>query len=331
MQSDWERRHALLALDEATLAHLLQPAFAGHSIVSAEPLSGGLVNTNYRVTLDGLDDPIVLRIYIREADACRKELDVYRLVAPTVPVPELFYADPDAERWERPYIVQRFVAGLSLPAFLAAEGGNADAVRQAAHSLGATAAAIARHTFPESGFFGPGLAIMESWGALSEAFRSGMHDYLFEKDAGARLGPELTERLWALVDANASLLTAVDDQTSLQHGDYRDDNLLLHQRDGAWEVAAVLDWEFAFAWSRLFDLGQLFRRDAGHPPAFEAAVVEGYHAGGGTLPPGWKRMAKLLDLVNLLEFLSQPARGGPMYADVTQLVRQFIERWPTLA
>lgn len=334
-QSDWERLHALLALDDATLAHLLQPVFPGRRVVAAEPLSGGLANTNYRVTLAGLADPVVVRIYTREDAACRKELDLYRLVSATVPVPELLYADPDAERWERPYVVQRFVAGLSVPAFLAAEGGDEEAVRQAGYALGATAAAIASHTFPESGFFGPGLAIVESWGSLSEALRSGIAGYLFEKDAGERLGPELTERLWALVDENAAMLTATDDQAVLQHGDYRDDNILLRRRDGVWEVAAVLDWEFAFAWSRLFDLGQLFRRDAGRPPAFEPAVVEGYHAAGGTLPPDWKRMAKLLDLVNLCHFLSLPDRGssdsGSMHSDVIQLVRQFIERWPTLA
>lgn len=331
MQSEWERRHAVLALDDATLAHLLQPAFPGCRVVAAAPLSGGLVNTNYRVTLDGLDDPVVLRVYVRDPTVCRTELDVYRLVAPTVPVPELLYADPDAARWERPYLVQRFVAGLSLPAFLAAHGGDAEAVRQAGQSLGATAAAIARYTFPESGFFGPGLAIVESWGELSEAFRSAISSYLAEKGAGERLGPELSDRLWALVDANAAMLTAVEDQTSLQHGDFRDDNLLLRQHDGAWEVAAALDWEFTFAWSRLFDLGQLFRRDLDLPAAFEPAVVAGYSAAGGTLPLGWKRMAKLLDLVNLCDFLSQPNRGGSMYADVTRLVRQLVERWPTLA
>lgn len=330
MQSDWERRYAVLALDNATLAHLLRPAFPGRRVVAAEPLSGGRINSNYRVTLEGLDDPVVLRIYMRDAAVCRTELDVYRLVASTVPVPELLDADPDATRWERPYIVQRFVAGVSLPAFLAAHRGDTEAVRQAGYALGQTAAAIASHTFPESGFFGPGLTIVESWGTLSAAFHAAMRDYLFTRGAGERLGPELTERLWALVDANAALLAVVDDQASLQQGDYREDNLLLRQRAGRWEVAAVLDWEFAFAWSRLFDLGQLFRGDLTLPPAFEPAVVAGYSSSGVTLPDEWKRLAKLLDLVNLLEFLSQPNRG-PMYADVTRLVRQFVERWPTFA
>lgn len=328
MQSEWERRHALLALDEATLAYLVQPAFSGRRIVAAEPLSGGLINSNYRVTLDGLEDPIVLRVYMRDdADACRKECDVYRLVAGDVPVPELLYADPDAARWERPYVIQRYVAGLSLPAFLANAGGDAEAVAQAGNALGRTAAAIASHTFPESGFFGPGLTIVESWGPLSEAVRSGIADYLFKRGASERLGAELTDRLWALVDEHAPLLAALDDQASLQQGDYRDDNILLRRRNGTWEVAAILDWEFAFAWSRLFDLGQLFRRDLDLPAAFEPAVVAGYAASGGSLPADWKRMAKLLDLVNLLDFLSQPSRG-PMYAEVTLLVRQTIERWP---
>ena len=41
------------------------------------PLSGGLANTNYKVTLSGANEPVVLRVYTRDPDACERERALY--------------------------------------------------------------------------------------------------------------------------------------------------------------------------------------------------------------------------------------------------------------
>ena len=79
MQEGWGRRYALLELDTETLTDMLEPVAQGHAILQAEPIAGGLVNTNYRITLSGWEDKLIVRLYTRDPSACRLELDIYQL------------------------------------------------------------------------------------------------------------------------------------------------------------------------------------------------------------------------------------------------------------
>ena len=49
------------------------------------------------------------------------------------------------------------------------------------------------------------------------------------------------------------------------HADYNGKNLLMQSTHEGWQVAAVLDWEFAFAGSPLFDTGNFLRHEADFP------------------------------------------------------------------
>ncbi len=90
-------------------------------------------------------------------------------------------------------------------------------------------------------------------------------------------------------------------------------------------MAAVLDWEFAMAGSPLLDLSILLRYADSLPPVFAESVISGYQDAGGALPREWKRTIKLLDLLNLCEFLSGPDPRDAMIADVTRLVQATVE------
>jgi aminoglycoside phosphotransferase (APT) family kinase protein len=107
----------------------------------------------------------------------------------------------------------------------------------------------------------------------------------------------------------------------LQHADYKSWNLLV--RDG--RIAAVLDWEFAFAGPRLNDIGIFLRYSERQPPAFEERFVRGYLAAGGQLPPDWRRLARLQDLISLCWFLEQPVEDLVKIRDVTPLIERTIE------
>ncbi len=326
MQDGWERRQAHLALDPATLAALLRPVLPGHRLVAVEPLAGGLVNTNYKVTLSGLAEPVVVRVYARDLSACRKEDDIFRLAHSRVPMSDVLFADTTgAAAFGRPYMVTRWVEGIKLDAVLM--GGDVEAIAAAATAVGATLADIGRFTFPASGFFGPGLTIAEPLGSVVEVCPAYIHARLFDGHAAERLGAELARDVWALVSAHAELLHAVDSMTVLVQGDYKAQNLLVRRAGVAWETAAVLDWEFAYAGMPLFDLGILLRYSELLPPAFEAGVLAGFVERGGVLPADWKRVTKLLDLMNLCGFLDTPEPRGRMTEEVTALVRATVERW----
>ena len=324
MQEGWERVHAHLTLDDATLAALLAPALPGHAVRAAEPLSGGLANTNYKVTLSGANEPVVLRVYTRDPDACERERALYALVHERVLVPDCLYtaATPDG----RPYMISRWIAGEKLDTLLPSLTG--EALAEVSRAVGATLARIGGYTFPEWGFFGPDLAIAEPVTDPRRVTTEYIEETLFSAEATARLDPELQRRVWALVTANEALLDTIDGQARLVHSDYKAQNLLVRSaRDGGeWEVAA-LDWEFAFAATPLIDLGILLRYSARLDPAFERGVIAGYREAGGQLVTDWKRVSRLLDLMNLCGFLARPNANEPMVAELSGLLRETVEGW----
>lgn len=329
-QHGWERRYPHVELDAATLAAMLQPALPGHAIAEAEPLSGGLANTNYRVRLAGMQSPVVLRVYTRDPAACRYEVDLHRLVCERVPVADVLYADCKGTVCGRPYMVTRWVEGAKLDALLA-EVEDAAEVGSMAVAVGETLARIGAFTFARAGFFGPGLEIAEPLGQPREMLPPYVEDALFQRGAADHLGEELAAQLCRLVREHAALLDAIDPTPRLVHADYKAQNLLMRRAEtgGAWELAAVLDWEFALAWTPLLDLAILLRYAERLPPDFERGVIEGYTSAGGALPEEWKRITKLLDLMNLCEFLARPDPGARMAEDVRALLAATVEQWDT--
>ncbi|HLQ30869.1 MAG TPA: aminoglycoside phosphotransferase family protein [Ktedonobacteraceae bacterium] len=341
MQDGWERRHQFITLDIPTITDMLRPVLPGKKVVSATPLDGGLVNTNYKLSIAGLDEAYVLRIYARDHQACRKEVDIFRLVHDRVPVPEVLYADTEGARYGSPYTLTKWVEGIMLSKILA--GANtADSSRghnelgtecgpytseiaysEIAYSLGSVLAAIGSYTFPQPGFFGPGLKVEQPpWSAMDY-----IEECLFQGKAGQRLGETLTQRLWKLIEDNAVYLNEVEGAFALVHADYKGPNILMRHVANGWRTAAVLDWEFAFAGSSLFDIGNMLRYDKQLPPEFEPHFIRGFLQQGGKLPSEWKRISKLLDLVNLCGFLNALDQGGTLFEDATKLITETIEDW----
>jgi fructokinase len=188
---------------------------------------------------------------------------------------------------------------------------------------------IGTFTFASSGFFGPGLAVTHEMTTDRDMFCGFIGDCLFTRGADERLGSQLTEQLWTFVSTHAPLLDELAPQAVLVHADFNEPNIMLEQRAGHWAVTAVLDWEFAFAGTPLCDVGNMLRNEQRRPPAFAQAFIAGFGAAGGQLPQNWKRQAKLLDLLSLIDFLTRSTGGAPMVRDVTQLIVATMEQWPT--
>lgn len=104
-------------------------------------------------------------------------------------------------------------------------------------------------------------------------------------------------------------------------------NILVRQFNERWHVSAVLDWEFAFAGSPLIDIGNMFRYSHLHPPVFEKEFLRGYQEQGGVLPSEWKKVAKLVDLLSLCEFLNAPTPPNALLHEVTALIIATLDHW----
>lgn len=327
MQDGWQRRQAHLALDTAELAELLAPAFPGRAVLAASPLAGGLVNTNYRVTVAGRAADIVVRVYTRDPAACQIEYDVLRRVLGNVPAPEVLYADLAGERGGRPYLILTFIEGTKLTDILAA--GDPTECAAAGRAAGRGLAAIHQFTFPAAGFFGPGLAVTAPLDVSPDGYRGYIAAFLAGL-AGERLGATDATALARLAAEQAELVVW-DGAPALIHADYKPQNLLVRRAGPGWALAAALDWEFAFAGAPLFDLGTLLRYRAQVPAGYVAAVVAGYREAGGILPSAWPRITRLLDLLNLLTFLAEPDADDRQIAEVRALVRATLTSWDATA
>jgi aminoglycoside phosphotransferase (APT) family kinase protein len=149
-----------------------------------------------------------------------------------------------------------------------------------------------------------------------------LHSWLTGGRVNVRLGRDLARRLTTFVGDNAWR----EDQMSyggpcLSHSDYKPWNMLV--RHG--EIAAVLDWEFAFANAPLNDVGNFLRYSARHPYEYESGFIQGYRAAGGVLPEDWKRLSRMVDLINLCSFLDRPEDDPAVTADVGPLIQATLE------
>lgn len=91
MRERWTRTTAELQLDAEAVARLMAPAFPGATVTEFARAKGGLMNTNLQVHLSHRAQPVLLRLYQRDAAQARIEVAVTRRVAGQIPVPSLIH------------------------------------------------------------------------------------------------------------------------------------------------------------------------------------------------------------------------------------------------
>jgi len=153
-QARWLRAGPRRILPPHLLERIVHSALPRCRVLDVQPLTGGLRNSNFKLQLDAPPGLVVLRIYEHDASLCQKELDLFRLVGSSVPVPEIIHAEPHELDGIPPFTLARFVEAISFHELK--PSGDAEATGQAAYSAGETLAAIGRYTFSKSGWIAPG-------------------------------------------------------------------------------------------------------------------------------------------------------------------------------
>lgn len=325
MERSWERRHAFVELQRDELVRLVGRALPGAAVVDARPLTAGLRNTNYRLELAG-GAAAVLRLYVADPAACGREAGVLAMMAGRVPAPRVLYYDATSDP---PFALLEWLDGLPLHEVL--DGAGGPAALELAAVCGTALAGIHSRQFAAPGFLGPEMRVVRRMPAWAAA--------LLETLAGPveeRLGPELAARVRETVESNAGRVEAAWSDAVLVHGDYKPWNLLVREEAPgsaaaprasgaaparaavAWHLAGILDWEFACAGCRLIDFATFLRDEEARPAGYGDAFASAYLAAGGTLPDDWRRLASLVDLLNLMQLLQS---GDPQTtADLRRLV-----------
>jgi aminoglycoside phosphotransferase (APT) family kinase protein len=301
---------------------VLARALPGHTIVRCLPVSGGLLNSVYRIAVEGLDDEFALRIYTYNPSACRKEVDLHCLIAARVPVPDIVFADPTGETGAGPCVLMRWVAGETFRQIKSRR--DAGEIAECGRAMGAVLAGIGSFQFSRGGLIGPGLDINPGPVDGPDPVPRMIEQLLATPQAALRLPAAAIARVCDFAWARAPLLAALDGERCLVHSDFSSLNLVMHRPRGEWDVAAVLDWEFAFSGSPLHDLGHALRYERSGRPSLEPHFSGAYRAAGGSLPENWRGLARMLDLTALCEMLSRPALPEAAAREIVELIEGAI-------
>jgi fructokinase len=305
------------------LQRIAQIPFPNSSVVEVTPLREGLRNANFRIKLNGTPDSIVIRVYQHDFSLCKKEMDVMRMIGTSVPVPELIYAEPNG--WDNlpPFALFRHIEGISFRELKRA--GDANAVAQAAHSVGETLAAIGRVTFRKSGWLAPGLSIVEPHFETANAVATFIEECLESPIFRERVPSTVRKEISVFVRSMSPQLAELGPQTQLVHGDFGKRNVMVRRTEGRWKVAAILDWEFALSGTPLVDLGHFLRYERTSHSVAEPQFSAGYLESGGKLPLDWRQLARLIDLTALSESLTHDELPDAVVAELVELARGTVE------
>ena len=319
LRQGWGRGSATLQVPPAALGALAAELFDGAAVTDVESLSGGLANTNIRLDLDRAPGRVVLRLAQRDPAALGREAALLRLAASRgIPAAVLLHAETDATRLGAPFLLLGFVEGVMLEAALA--GADDSTVADLGYAVGELLAAVHGVGFEEAGFLDSELAVATPIDAGGEGLKAYAAAMAANPLVAERLGAARLARLAGALDEQAGRLDAWSGRPCLAHADANGSNILVERSSGFWRVVALLDWEFAFAGTPYFDLGNAIRPPVGENPLWLTGIDAGYRSAGGALPADWPDLARLADLTAWLDFASRPEATPALLADCRAMI-----------
>jgi len=324
MRDQWNRdtEQASLSIEDAAV--LLGSYYPSVEVLNVEPTKGGLANSSYLVELNQ-QKCLHLRICQRDPSAAEKEYRLIQLMQGNVPAPKPIHFSTVNPVNNFPFMILEWVEGSRLESIVS-ELRPRD-VEHLGESLGGTLALIHRFQFEQFGFFNDHLEVPSPMKMGGEGLLSYAQECLLGNLAGEHLGEPLTKKILNFIRNEACLLDEWSGKPCLSHCDFNGSNILVKKSETGWEVAAVIDWEFAFSGTPFFDLGNLLRPPLGEILGMEAAVERGYRNAGGELPPEWRKMSKLTDLTAWFEFLTRKNAGINLISDCKKQICKTMGEW----
>ncbi len=324
----WSRATAAIELDTHEIEKLLAPVFGGQRVVTATQAQGGLANTNLRVVLAERDKPILIRLFQRDPQQACKEFNLNKLVANAVPVPAFYHFSETNDVTGGPYIVMEWIEAPRLEAVLKDLRG--DDLAQLGKTLGETACAIHNFKFSDYGFFSGDLKVQNPIDFGPSGLLAYTQDCLIERNGKERLGDEVAAEALKFMSERGNVLNDWHGPPCLTHADFGGSNILVHEKNGSWKVAAVLDWEFSFSGTPFMDFGNLLRKPLGDSIEFVDQFHRAYINCGGILPTTWRKISAVTDLTAWFDFSTRAGVESPLMADARTAIMNTIKNWPNL-
>lgn len=321
LKLDWERHENLVKIDEATLTEALK-AYTTAEIDIIEPLNNGCANSNYKITFSNSDKPVILRIFQRDYTTVEKEKAIHHLIKDVLPVATIYHTDASCEIIPDPYAIIEYMPGILLRELVFSK--DESAITSCMYEAGEYLHCLKKMALPQGGFFKDDLQITPF--TEVEDYESFLYHFMNDAVVQKSLGNNTMNDLQQLISQTSHLLPSIND-ANITHGDYDPANILVVEVNGKWQISAILDWEFCFAGSYIFDMGNMLRYSHKLPDYYETAFIAGITDAGTVLSKDWRKQVKLIDLINLLQLThASPAEDKPFRnRDLVRLINHTIK------
>lgn len=323
LKHGWERHVDHITLDIPTAQEMIRSK-TSDAIAGLTVLDDGCANTNYKVTFQHEREPLLLRIYVRDANSAKKERKLHELVKPLIPVAEIYEINESCELIPYPFAVMQFVQGELLRDVIFKNSERV--ISECVYDAGTYLSMLQQLKLPYGGFFDADLQI----NAFSEDddYETFILHFLQDPIVQKSLGHNTLDSLQQLLSQTLHLLPGKND-ANLVHGDFDPSNMLVTEVNGKWKIAAILDWEFSFSGSYLFDMGMMLRYSHKLPDYYETHFIKGIRDSGTELQSDWRKQIKLIELINLLQLIhASPAEEKPYRnRDLVRLINYTVQNF----
>lgn len=324
MKAGWERSNELIIPSIEMVRTILQPYLKERFVIQIQPLSGGLNNSNIKITTNS-HESFVLRIYSKNSKGIEVERKILNLLNNKVPVPQVLFIDSSRSVLEYPFLILSWVNGTQLSVMM--DEKNKTRIPGIGSAVGESLSQIHKVKFPVSGFFDDKLNISQYVKLNANVFLMYIEESLVQGYGNKHLGVELCNEVLRFSQEQSHLINNLEEQNSLVHGDFNPLNILVEERDRNIKISGVMDWEYAFSGSPLMDIGNFLRYESVNSPKLLNEFIVSYQHNGGNLPYKWLQKAKLLDLISLCGLLNKKECGEIRVKDIKRLILNTMEEW----
>lgn len=318
MEYDWERTFPFLELDNIKIIKLFEGILERQDIINIKPIDEGCRTTNYIIETREKRRKYILKIFFSKEQNYKREIKLLFKLRENgnIPVSRIYKMSNDKVIQGREYAIYEYIEGKTLGQSLS-EGYllNEDFVRDVARCL----AKIHNYKYDRAGFLDENLSIKGELQPLFLWYKSSMGDM-----AKKRLGKDIINRINKVIEQNEKVLSKLDEDIRLVHGDFQGTNILI--RDN--KLAGILDWEFVMAGHPLADIGQFFRYEEYFNKTLIQVFEEEYSKNSThILINDWYKISKLRDLVNLIQLINAKEDMPKKHANIKSIILNTLEQF----
>lgn len=314
---NWEKTGQQVHLRPETITSIVTQAFPNTLLLSYEIITQGCANLNIKILLES--GAYNLRIYLKDKDAAYREQQIASLMRFDIPVPEtLFIGDQTQDHTTYRYAITQFVDGIPLRDLLLTS--PEETWQEVMMDVGSLLSKCRRISFPDAGFIDQHLSIPNPF--QPDDLIHFVEKCLISPEVQNALGDSMINQIKEIFQTHRHHLPDESDAI-LVHGDFDPANILVHQIDGKWQISAILDWEFAFSGSFLWDVANMLRYAHKMPETYTKSFLKGLEKEGVELPENWRLTIALCTISSLLDIVSRQSNQEcpNQNQDICQLIQ----------